>query len=510
MSDSPSSLPARRPVFAFAGLAALLTCLLLPATGRAAGFEITENTAEGLARGGTGAVLTDDPSALYFNPALLTRTEGFELQGDLHVIDLDLRFQRDPLVIMQNNEPQTTTFEPVTNQANPSPLPFLAASWDLGTENFRIGLGLFAPPALRHRCFGRLENGECQVDPDGAGRHMLIESDLVQVYGSLGAAYRFQLKDGSELSIGASAWLAYQINKFKLAINAEVPLSEPYEEDPKDQAIFTGRDLSSFTFTGNFGIAWESVDGLSLAASYRPPMSWESSGVAEVDFPENLEDLKPKLTDDDLTLRIKQAGKLRFGFGYEHGTHPGLKDAPLWDLEVNAVWEDWSRVEFVEMEPAGEITSETLGDAAGFPELGAIKQPKGYRDTFSLRAGGSWGPLKWLTVHAGGYLETPAQPNAYTSLDFPSWERYAATLGASFHPLDWLNVDLGYGHVFMVSRTVEEGEVYNQIPLSGCRAPGYDQDACAEPGTPPGNPQNEGSWSGNIDVVSLGVNLQFN
>jgi hypothetical protein len=56
---------------------------------------------------------------------------------------------------------------------------------------------------------------------------------------------------------------------------------------------------------------------------------------------------------------------------------------------------------------------------------------------------------------------------------------------------------------------VRRGEVYNQIPLSQCTYPNYDQDACTEPGTPPGNPQNVGEWSANYNIAGFGLRMRL-
>jgi long-chain fatty acid transport protein len=488
-------------------IVAFVAVVALPSVAWSAGFEIPENSTLSVARGGTGVVMKRDPSALYFNPALLPRTQGVEVLGDSNLVALDLDFQRDDLVYFQNDRRRSKSFAPVSNEAGPYPVPALALSWDFGLEDFAAGLGIFAPPAYGRRCYGRMQNGDCKVDRDGGARHMLIESSLLQAYGTLGAGYRFDFERG-QLSVGASAMLAYQRNRFKLAINAEVPSpTRPWQENPDEEAIFEARELSSFNATGVLGVAYE-LDGFRLAASYRPPIAWESEGTATIDFPDDLEELQLGLSDDRVTLKTRQAGSLRFGWGYEHGQHPGRPDRPLFDVEVNGIWENWSAVERFEIVPAGDITSEALGDE-GIQDLRPIQQRKNYRDTFSLRLGGSWGALRWLTLHGGALLETAAQPEAYTNVDFVSWERYGASLGTSFHVSDWLDLKLAYMFMGSPSRDVENGEVYNPIPLSQCRGPDYQNDACQTPGTPPGNPQNEGQWSARFHVASAGVSMTF-
>jgi long-chain fatty acid transport protein len=474
---------------------------------RAAGFELPENTTKSLARGGTGAAMKRDPSAIYFNPALLTRAKGYQLQVDLNLTDVSLEFQRAPLVYQSGTREVRTEFEPVRNEAGVFPAPFLATSWDLGTEDLTVGFGVFGPPAYGRSCYGEMtDGGECEVVASGAARHMLVESNLLQIYMMLGAAYRFKVA-GGELSVGLSAGPAYQQNSFKLVIDADAQVAPPWEEDPNNEAVFAANDLSGWNVAGILGVAWHK-DGLHLGASYRPPLNWEVTGTVASTFPEQLVMLsEPSLTADGITLKTAQAGSLRVGFGWAEGQHPGFEDRPRLELEANVVWEDWSRVEYFEVATQGDLS---LFDGASVIPLQTIYQEKRWKDAYSLRLGGSWGALSWLTAHAGAYLETGAQGNTVTNVDFVSWDRRAISGGASIHIGDMLDLDLSYAFISSPDRRVSQGRVYNAIPLSRCTGPDYTAEACSEPGRPPGNPQNNGTWSTHAQIGSVGLTLHLN
>ncbi|MFB6375631.1 MAG: hypothetical protein ABEN55_21545, partial [Bradymonadaceae bacterium] len=140
----------------------------------AAGLDIGENTTLSLAKGGTGVASKRDPSALYFNPALLPRTRGTQLLADVNLMDRNIQFHRDDLVYRKNRRQYRKSFEPIENQSGPAPIPALAVSSDFGTDNFAAGLGIFAPHAYGQRCFGKLQDGECEPDRDGPGRYLII------------------------------------------------------------------------------------------------------------------------------------------------------------------------------------------------------------------------------------------------------------------------------------------------------------------------------------------------
>lgn len=477
-----------------------LSLVLGPAESMAAGFEVGEHTARSTARGGTGVASKTSPAAVYFNPALLTAGDGWQVQADGSLIDYNLWFRRTPFDVPNSDD--TRTYQPVRNRGGLQPLPSFGASWDLGTDDFAVGVGVYSPHAYGTRCFGPKQNGECQARRQGAARRMLVSSNLIQIHAMAGLGYRLELADGI-LRLGASGLLAYQDHEFKLAILSAVDSSGPWDEDPSQEAVFTASNLSSVEFNGIFGVSWEK-DGFRVGASYRPPFQWESTGTAELQLPEDLRDQNLSLTDEGVTFRSGQAGSLRLGWAYEWGAHPGRPARPKYEFAVDGVWENWSVVENFQLSPAGNLQFQD-----NEVELPTIYQRKNWRDTFSLRLGGSWGAAEWLTVHAGGSLETAAQPAAYTNLVFSSWERYSGTTGASFHATDWLDVDVAFMHVHSPTRRVDNGEVYQQIPLHGCRGPDFEDDACPRPGRPPGNPQNEGVWSANYNIATVGARMQF-
>lgn len=504
-----------------AALATLALSMTSSAPAHAGGFEVPENTTRAVSRGGTGAVLKRDPSALYFNPALLPRAEGTQILLDSNFVGLDVSFQRDPLTYSRGSRQVRRTFEETNNEAGLFPAPFLAMSTDLGLENFALGLGVFGPSAYGRLCYGELDDdGECVLRSyqegalegeeqrgTNAARHMMLESRLLQIYFTLGAGYTFEFDGGGELSFGLAGAAAYQDNTFRLVIDSDVfSPGQPWEERPSEEALFEARDLRDVKPTAFLGVAW-TKGGAHIAASYRPPIRWEASGTANVELDPDLQETTgARLTDDEVILRTWQAGMLRVGFGWTDGVHPRFADRPRLELEANVTWEDWSRTQNFEVEVQGDLDLPELGTSIA---LDSIQQAKNWQDVYSLRLGAGWAFNRWVTGHAGAFMETPTQPVAYTSADFIAWERYGVGLGASVHATDWLDVELGYMYIGMPRREVPEGSIYQSIPLSECSPPDYDDGSCPTPGTPPGNPQNEGVWSGRFQIASVGLTLHF-
>lgn len=499
------------------GLAALL---LSSSTAHAGGFELPENTTRSVAQGGTGVALKDDPSALYFNPALLPRARGFQLLLNSNFVDMDVTFARDPLFYQSGSTRYMREFDEVSNQNDFFPAPFLTLSWDLGIENFAMALGVFGPSAYGSTCYGQLNaDGDCQLNPypaaaddattfqdPNAARHMMVDTELLEVYFTLGAGYSFDLGK-SRLGLGVAGAAVYQRTSFGVVVDANTFSSDPpYTEDPETEALFRAKDLTDWRPTAFFGLSYER-DGFHLGASYRPPILWRSSGTASLALSDDLQEVSgAELTDDAVDFQTWQAGSLRMGVGWTQGTHPRFDWKPRITFEANVVWEDWSRVQTFDVTPKGKLRLTNLDQEL---EIKPIKQEKNWQDTYSLRFGTSYALNRFFTARAGAYLETPTQSNGYTNIDFVAWERYGLGGGATVHVTDWLDLDLAYQHTFMPERRVTNGQFYHAIPLSECSGPDYDDASCEREGQPPGNPQNEGTWNARYRTASVGLTLHF-
>lgn len=497
-----------------AAIAIAFATILTPAPGTAAGFEVGENTPRALARGGTGVVNTSDASAVYFNPALLPRVKGHQLLVSANLLSLDVNFQRNDFVYEQGGQTFERSFEPAQNQTGLFPAPFLAASFDFGPEDFGFGVGLFGPPAFGNPCYGERESGECIPDPTGATRGMVTEADLLVAYLGASAGYRFRLGEDHDLSLGLTAALAYMNTDFSVFVEANPGAAPPWTENPENEAFVQAKSLTDFVPTGILGLAYRK-GAMRFAASYRPPMKWKAKGSVQVEFPEQLQGFDPTLSSDVAYLETWHAGSLRLGWGLQGGEHPARPSEPRWDLEINGIWENWSAVDFFRLELEGNIEMRGLDrdDQGDYPTqvLYPFYQVKGYQDTLGVRGGFSYGINSWLSAHAGAFFETAAQSLEFTSADFISWDRYSGSLGATFHLPANLDLALGYAFIYSPPREVESGtgQVFNPIPMSQCPGPDFDGPACRTPGTPPGNPQNEGSWQSQYQILSAGLTWRY-
>ena len=72
----------------------LLVFLIFPFCALGGGFEFPDNGAKSMGRGGAMAAAVDDPSAIWFNPANLSRIKTFAVTADVFAHDYMATFDR--------------------------------------------------------------------------------------------------------------------------------------------------------------------------------------------------------------------------------------------------------------------------------------------------------------------------------------------------------------------------------------------------------------------------------
>ena len=120
------------------------------------------------------------------------------------------------------------------------------------------------------------------------------------------------------------------------------------------------------------------------------------------------------------------------------------------------VWEGWSSFDAIEvstLQPTYYRNTPGIGDYLVVP----LVLDRHYRDTFSVRLGGSYQPLDWLVLRAGGYYETGATPDAYFTVASADADKGGIALGVGFS-FSAFEIDAGYLHVFVADQDIPVSE----------------------------------------------------
>src|SRR3954464_560974 len=160
--------------------------LLAPTPARASGFSVARFASE------HGHPTTENASAVYYNPAALTLSEGLHLFGDLNVAVRRVTYDRtraasdapDPPDAAGANVGRAVLVNALVN-------PVLAASYKLG--NLSLGAGFFTPfgGSVSWKLRPAFSGSHYPGVVDGVTRFHSIEGEIISSQFSLGGALRF-------------------------------------------------------------------------------------------------------------------------------------------------------------------------------------------------------------------------------------------------------------------------------------------------------------------------------
>lgn len=425
-------------------LLAALAVFVLTVPAFAGGFGFPGNGTKSAARGGAYMLSVTGPEALQFNPAALSRLDGHQvtLNSNLHFFSAEFdragnatysekpSYDGDPI----DNEPVETEF-------GAFPAPSLYLSSDLGLNDFAIAIGAYGPNAVGHRKWPK----------DGPQRFLLIESEVLEIYYSLGAGYHW-----NGLRIGGVFQMAHMLAKFQTVTSSA--LGTP-DENPKDDAV-TSLDVTDLKPTGQLALSYDVNRSLSFGAVYKFGIKFVAEGTVETEFnPEGTAaQANARLADDKAKFHVNEPDTLRLAARYAH--LDGERE--IFDVELVFGYERWSVLDEFKIETPGPIILE-LGGEVEIPLKTTTIQHQ-WEDTYSLRLGGDINLDEMLSVRLGGWYETAASKSAYSNLDFIAHDRYGLGLGATVYAGDF-DIDFGYMAVFYADRNVDDGALPVLSPL---------------------------------------------
>lgn len=504
---STSSLPGRPSVrgsrlpplaFSRAGLTASTTLAVLTCaagTAHAGGFELPDNGVRAVGRGGANAVGVSDLTAVHYNPALLARQAArFSALYNHNLVLHSESFQRAPLGDNWGPDLAGTKFEKVEDENSLFALGgFLALASDFGLNEtstlgeFNFALSVYGPSAY----------GQQKWPAYGPQSWMLTETNLLLVYYSLSAAWQAPSRD---FGFGVTLqWVDMPVMEYELAIDADPKKAEP--ADCGTLAPIAGEgtcgqtpthvagklNLSDrFAPSAIVGAFWRFLPNWEVAVAGRVvPVQLNGTGGVELDKPE----LSPEGVDVELPLTLPMTA--RGGVRYFQET---------FDVELDVFWENWSVIDGYDVAMEGDINGVPVQDLA---------IDKQWQDTVSVRLGGEYRALpEVLDLRAGAFVENGAAPDAYSHLDFPSFDRLGLGLGLTWHALANLSLSAGYMHIFQETREISEadGKQFQQRPAHPC------PQECTDPetGAPvPGVVANAGTFETGFDLISFGVDFRL-
>lgn len=487
MATRQHPLGGRSPSAQVARLAALALALFA-GDAFGAGFTLPDNGTRAVARGGAFTVLADDLTAVHHNPAGLARLDGTHLLYNHSLIWGHASFTRQASRIPQQDVgyDQGNPTATVSNEAPFFPLGvMLAAASDFGLDDWMFALAVFGPNAA----------GSNEWPVDGGQRYMLTQVEPLLLHVNFSTGWR----PHPDVGLGAGlAWVTMPSTKYKLVVDGiKNRTLNPYVSSSDVEATMDVSD--AFSWTATLGAWWRIIPELEVAISgYVVPVKLEAEGdisIANVPnqttFTAEELDVTNSSAAFDMTLPII----LRAGLRYRH--LDGERE--VFDVEVDVVYEAWSAVEAFDVDLEGQINLYS-GD-----QVQDVVIDKRWRDTLSVRAGGTWNVIAdALDISLGGFWEQGAVPDAYSHLDFLSFERIGVGAGLTWSVAGYA-FSVAYQHVFQEDRTVDEefAKVFQLRPVFPC------PENCGPGEGLSGVPSNAGKFESSFDTLAFGVEKAF-
>lgn len=471
-------------------VAVALALTAAASTAAANGLEIPDHGVRTVARGGAFVARADDGSAVAINPGGLSKQRGFNLTYSHNLIWSHSRFTRAASVVPQPPDqptPAADPLAPVKNEAPLFPLGVMGAlTHDFGLDGWTFGLSVYGPNG----------SGRQEWPVTGGQRYLLTELEAFLVfYGASVAWGRDDFGIGATVQYADLSSLRYSL----VADGTTAPERSPYQSATDVEATLDVSDR--FAMTAIVGGWWRPVPWLELGLSGRVvPVYFQAEGDitlanvpgSAVFTPDQLE-----IANSSAAFDLALPPTARFGVRYRH-LNGGVE---VFDLEVDVVYEAWSVVKAYDLDLAGQIVLFANEEA----EDTSIE--KRWRDTLSVRLGGTWAVLPdLLKLSAGGFYEQGAAPENYTHLDFPASDRFGVGGGLEVRVAqgEGYAVDLvaAYSHIFESEVQVDErfGKVFQQRPVAPC------PDECRGLD---GIPANAGRFQTSYDTLSLGLGLRL-
>jgi long-chain fatty acid transport protein len=391
--------------------AALLLCAVAAPAG-ASGFALREASpgSVGRAFAGEGAI-ADTAATIWYNPAGMTRLEGFTATAGAHLLFINSRqFDRGSTRTVPGlPAPVPTGGADGGNPFNPVVLvPTLYGTMQLG-DRLTAGIGVNAPFGLR-----------VDYDDGWFGRYDSLRSELTTY--NVQPSLAWKISDA--LSIGGGISIQYIEAELTNALPNLSPLL------PDGRARIQGDDIS---LGWNIGILVGSGP-TRFGVHYRSRVSHELKGRFETSG--LLGPLAGANRQVDARAPITLPDSLSVSATVEPA--PGVR------LLGSAEWTNWSLFDAIRVQ-----------DANG----GAISSSEqDYRDSWSFHVGGEYDVTDRWTLRAGLATDSTPTVDALRSSRVPDGDRTWLTAGATMQLREGMEVRLSYAHVFVTEEALDRAD----------------------------------------------------
>lgn len=380
-----------RPLFLLAttALAALAAAVVPARPASAGGIEVPMQDSRSSGQADAVTADAEGPAAVYYNPACLTLSRG--TQVSVGALGLFPNWDYDARGSSANQSMRLPTL-----------LPHVYASTDLGTERFRLGVGI---------------NDHFGLNEDWGDKRPLRfavdKAKLAIIDASVAAAY--QVDDHLSLGVALNVYYGEAMLSRNVALGPA--------PTPEAQFHLRGND---FAVGVTPSLLYKIDDRNQIGAYYRSPFALNMAGDSRLYAPGVVNMSGHTVASIDLPQSV--------GVGYSVRPTDALR------LEADVIWTDWDTFHALTIHSANPTFRQTL--------------PADWRSGFTFRLGGEYKLDPHWTLRAGYAYAQNSVPESTFSPLVPDNNYHLFAAGVGYSTDRW-SLDLAYQFIYRETRHIE-------------------------------------------------------
>lgn len=364
----------------------------------AGSFQLPNQGLEQSSMGGTGVAYPFNAASIFYNPALLSRMDNFQFNGNIGFLNPNVRYVSNYGTTLQDN---------INRLSTPFAM-YLGGKFD-PESRWGFGLGVFTP-------YGSSLNW----GDDWSGRYLVQDIKLSTIFFQPTISY--QISDVVSLGVG-----------FDYAIgNLEMSKALPVQNSTSEGKVELEGRAKGIGF--NAGLSIVPTDNISIGINYRSAVDMKlDKGVAKFSVPNSLVGNFP---NTNFTSEMNLPHVITVGVA--------AKITPMFILAGDLVYSTWTRYQYTNFD--FEINTPSLQDQV---------YPRHYENTLAIRLGGQYRVTEDFTVLAGAFYDpTPTRKN-YMSPEAVDGNRLGYSFGVSYEPVGRLKLNAAVTYVNIAPRDAE-------------------------------------------------------
>ncbi|MEN8214641.1 MAG: outer membrane protein transport protein, partial [Pseudomonadota bacterium] len=393
--------------------------------GHAAGFQLIEQSVSSMGTAYAGAAaLAEDATTIYFNPAGMTRLQGSNLSGGLHLVIPRAEFSDRGSTHVLGGVGVTLGDDAGgdAGELKAAPNAFLTHQFN---DEIYLGLGLNVPYGLA-----------TDYSRTWTGRYYAIRSEILTL--NINPSLAYKVNEQFSLGIGVNAM--YLDAELTNAIDFGSMDALGLFGLPPGALGLTPGASDGFTKVAGDGWGWGYNLGLlyelpqtRFGVSFRSKIDFDVSGDAKLDAPHP--GLAAFFADTSAKSEVTLPWTLSLSMVHQLN--------PEWALLADYTRTGWGSLEELRF---------TFGN--GFPDgVTTLK----WEDSNRFSVGATYTPGSKWTYRAGLAFDESPIPNAtYRTPRIPTGDRLWLAFGLGYQFSDNLSLDLGYAHLFIDDPAIDK------------------------------------------------------